>query len=192
MGKNILQTTEISKIFASKVIKKGDICIDCTCGNGNDTLFLYECTGPSGKVIGFDIQEIAVENTKKLLLNKDYSSKFIFLDTHENIANYADVNSISCIMYNLGYLPKADHKVQTNANSTIKSLCNAIKLLKKGGIISICAYEGKDTDKSEKESVLEFTKKLGKDFSVVVINQHNKDENSNPPVNIIIQKIAFR
>ena len=58
------------------------VCIDGTCGNGNDTLFLAERTQ---KVYGFDIQSQAIENTKTddiidifLLTVNPLSFKFIY------------------------------------------------------------------------------------------------------------------
>ena len=42
----------------------GDIAIDATLGNGNDSLFLVEQVNPSGLVFGFDIQEKAIESSK--------------------------------------------------------------------------------------------------------------------------------
>jgi len=32
----------------------GDTAVDGTVGNGHDTLFLAECVGPTGRVVGFD------------------------------------------------------------------------------------------------------------------------------------------
>ena len=49
-------------------MKEGDLCIDATAGNGNDTLFLCELVGECGRVLAFDIQKEAVENTKKRIL----------------------------------------------------------------------------------------------------------------------------
>ncbi len=48
-------------------IKPGDRVLDLTVGNGYDTLFLANCVGENGKVIGIDIQKIALINTKELL-----------------------------------------------------------------------------------------------------------------------------
>ncbi len=40
--------------------------IDATCGNGFDTLFLCRTAGENGHVKAFDIQEQAIERTRKL------------------------------------------------------------------------------------------------------------------------------
>ena len=46
---------------------EGDICIDATAGNGHDTLLLAELVGASGSIIAFDIQEQAVQETKRCM-----------------------------------------------------------------------------------------------------------------------------
>ena len=52
------------KKICSENITKNDFVVDMTVGNGNDTLFLSNI---SKKVFGFDIQGVAIENTKTLL-----------------------------------------------------------------------------------------------------------------------------
>ena len=51
-------------------IHAGDFVIDATAGNGKDTEFLCGLVGREGKVLAFDIQEQAVENTKKRLTER--------------------------------------------------------------------------------------------------------------------------
>jgi predicted methyltransferase len=53
--------------IVEKYVKNGDIVIDATAGNGNDTLALLNLVGDNGKVYAFDIQEEAIEKTKHLL-----------------------------------------------------------------------------------------------------------------------------
>ena len=56
-----------SHSLMKKAATTGDFVIDATVGNGNDTLFLAQLVGESGKVFGFDIQEEAIERTKARL-----------------------------------------------------------------------------------------------------------------------------
>ena len=56
----------IHKIIRERV-QPGDLCIDATAGRGNDALFLAELVGETGHVTAFDIQQDAVDSTKKLL-----------------------------------------------------------------------------------------------------------------------------
>lgn len=52
-----------SKTLIKQHITPESIVVDATCGNGNDTLFLAEQV-PEGHVYGFDIQDLALENTR--------------------------------------------------------------------------------------------------------------------------------
>lgn len=58
-----------------KVVRPGDYVIDATCGNGHDTLLLAELVGINGHVLGFDIQQMAVDATKARLENAGVSSQ---------------------------------------------------------------------------------------------------------------------
>ena len=52
------------------MILPGDIAIDATCGNGNDTLALAKLVfadGGQGLIYAFDLQQIALKNTSALL-----------------------------------------------------------------------------------------------------------------------------
>lgn len=46
-----------------KVVRSGDYVVDATCGNGHDTLLLAELVGVNGHVLGFDIQQLAIDAT---------------------------------------------------------------------------------------------------------------------------------
>ena len=71
-------------------VKEGDLCIDATAGNGNDTLFLCELVGECGRVLAFDIQKEAVENTKKRILEHQMEKRAdVFLESHAKMQKYA-------------------------------------------------------------------------------------------------------
>ena len=55
--------TELAHLLLSDIIRKGDTVVDATCGNGHDTIFLAALTGEEGKVIAYDIQEAAIQET---------------------------------------------------------------------------------------------------------------------------------
>ena len=61
------QITQWCAHFISEHVKEGDLCIDATMGNGNDTLLLFRLCGEKGHVLAFDIQEIALANTRERL-----------------------------------------------------------------------------------------------------------------------------
>ena len=112
------------------------ICVDGTCGNGNDTLFLAERTQ---KVYGFDIQMQAIENTKKRCAHLNNIE--LFQMSH---ADMKDVVSepVDCVIFNFGYLPKADPTIITQPDSSLKAVQAAWNLLRKDGVLVLCCYVG--------------------------------------------------
>lgn len=74
-----------------------NIAIDFTMGNGNDTLTLSRL---AKKVYSFDIQDKALENTKKLL--NDIDNVELILDSHDNFDKYVqnfDVGILILVIY---------------------------------------------------------------------------------------------
>ena len=58
---------ELHKHFILQHLKSGEVAVDFTMGNGNDTLFLSKAVGDEGRVYAFDIQEEALESTRRHL-----------------------------------------------------------------------------------------------------------------------------
>lgn len=171
-----------------ETIKEGDVVVDATSGNGNDTLFLSKLVGNSGKVFAFDIQRQAIETTKDLLTNNNCSNVQLIHDSHEKINTYIQAeHQIAGAIFNLGYLPRSDKKIITQSDSTIRAIDSLAQRLKKQAIIAIVVYYGHDGGNEEKDAVIDFTSKLDqKQFSVLTyqfINQKN-----NPPFVIAVQK----
>ena len=81
------QITEFCHSMVRPHIQKGDFCIDATAGNGYDTEFLCRAVSQEGFVLGVDIQEAAIENTRKRLQEKcpDHSYALVRA-SHEDLA----------------------------------------------------------------------------------------------------------
>lgn len=178
---------DISKKLLNLKIEQGMTAVDCTIGNGHDTLYLKKRVGLEGKVYGFDIQEVALENTKKKLQSNDlFENVKLFLVGHEKIDQYV-TEGVDIILYNLGYLPRADKSITTRWDTTIKSIEKALALLNKGGVIAITTYPGHVEGEEELVQLNRFFKKLRqKEYNVLkmnFINQANK-----PPVQFMIEK----
>lgn len=174
--------------FLRNRINKGDLCIDATAGNGYDTKYLCEQVGEIGRVISIDIQKKAIENTEKLLFNSGLDNvSTVVLDSHENINMYAKENTVSVIMFNLGYLPGGDHKLATKSNSTIIAIEKSLKLLKSGGVLSVCIYSGGDSGFQERDDVLNYLSQLdSKKYNVIKSDFFNKP--NNPPIPVFVLK----
>ncbi len=145
----------------SYCLKPGDYAVDATVGNGHDTLFLAKTLAPHGKVFGFDIQPIALENARKRLANENLSNIIYFFNQgHEhmieaikNIDPTYIQNRIQSIIFNLGYLPGTDKQITTQASTTLEALNKSLEILFPSGILSIMVYPGHAAGKIEKEKI---------------------------------------
>ena len=186
-AKYITKVTDINKVILEDILKEGDIVVDATVGNGHDTKYLAQKVGESGFVYGFDVQQVAIDSSTKLLEKNNLLSRTkLILDGHENIDNYID-KELSCVLFNLGYLPRADHSVITKPNTTIQAIEKSLKLLKPHGIISIALYTGHEGGLEEKNLVYDYIMNLDQTYFNVLrcdfMNQKN-----NPPQLLLIEK----
>ncbi len=178
----------ISHDIVKRVIGKGDVVIDATAGNGNDTLFLAEIVGVEGHVYSFDVQNKALQNTYAKLKDKNLLDGVTLIqDGHQKMDQYVKCD-IKAVMFNLGYLPGGDHNVHTKAHTTIDAIQKSLDLIVRNGIVMIVIYYGGDSGFDEKETVMNFLKEIDcKKYSVLVhtfINQINC-----PPIAVCIEKI---
>lgn len=152
--------------FWSSLIHSGDVVVDATCGNGYDTLILAKLalTKDTGWLYGFDIQEKAIQETKKRLQNElsDEILPRITLtnSSHESFSEDISPHSVKLIVYNLGYLPGGNKEFTTQSESTIISLEKGLGFLKSGGAISVTCYPGHNEGEREETAVLAFAASL--------------------------------
>lgn len=190
--KNIfINAMEISKKICSLKLTDGDIAVDCTMGNGNDTAYLCGLVGEKGKVYAFDIQEDALLNTEKKLKELNYISRAeLIFDGHENADKYIK-EKVKLVIFNLGYLPKGNHEITTKKDTTIEAVKKCIELLEPNGIILLVIYSGHENGKAEKEGLEGFAAELNqKQYNVVKIcftNQINC-----PPELLCIEKRCIK
>ena len=184
----ITMTDWIHRVL-DEYIKEGDCCIDATMGNGNDTALLSRLAGEKGHVIAFDIQKQALEHTAERLLKDGCPENYqLFLDTHENMMNYAKPDTVSCITFNLGYLPGGDHSIATKADSSRKAVETGLRLLKKGGLMTLCIYSGGDTGFQERDAMLDFIRQLDPHKYLVIQSEYVNRPND-PPIPVLIIKL---
>ncbi len=175
--------------FLENHVQPGDICIDATMGNGNDTALLSKLAGENGRVIAFDIQQMALDNTAEKLQKEECPENYkLVLASHETMGEYAEENTVSCITFNLGYLPGGDHTKATRGESSIKAIKTGLFLLKKKGLMTVCIYSGGDSGFEEKEAVLSYIKALDAKKYLVIISEYVNRPN-NPPIPVLIIKM---
>lgn len=186
-AKYINKMTEVNKIFLEKIIEKGNVVIDATMGNGYDTVYLGNLVGETGKVYAFDVQEEALTSTRKKVIRDNMEDRIeLILDGHENLDKYVK-EEVSCVVFNLGYLPRAKHVVITKADTTLQAIKKSLELLKPNGIISIAAYIGHEGGLDEKNYVCEYLNNLDqKQYNVLHMEFTNQI--NNPPQLILVEK----
>lgn len=186
-AKYINKITEVNKIFLEKIIEKGHVVIDATMGNGYDTVYLGNLVGETGKVYAFDVQEEALTSTRKKVVRDNMEDRIeLILDGHENLDKYVK-EEVSCVVFNLGYLPRAKHMVITKPDTTLEAIKKSLELLKPNGIISIAAYIGHEGGLDEKNYICEYLDNLDqKQYNVLHMEFTNQI--NNPPQLILVEK----
>jgi ubiquinone/menaquinone biosynthesis C-methylase UbiE len=143
--------TALAQEILRPLIRKGDLVIDATAGNGHDTVFLAECAGPDGRVLAFDVQEAALVSARSTVGDAGWV-KF-FHESHAKMDRHADAGSVAVIMFNLGYLPGENHELTTESGETLAALEISARLLKPGGVLSVICYPGHPAGAAEAVAV---------------------------------------
>ncbi len=202
----IVKTTSLAMHIVSDYIRPGDTVVDCTMGNGYDTLSLAAaagCTDNSalrGRVYAFDIQQQAVDATKAYLLKNgitDPQANGIYLirDSHAEMERYLPDPSeteISAFVFNLGFLPGKDKSVMTTAETSLPAVKKAIRMVRQNGIVSVMAYTGHKEGEEEYAVISEFLKTLpSKKYHVAYVNMINQKKTA-PSLFLITPKVRER
>lgn len=175
--------------FIQNHISPGDLCIDATMGNGNDTALLARLTGPSGHVIAFDIQEQAVSSTRTHLEKLGLLSICrLVLASHDTMSEYAQPGTVSCITFNLGYLPGGNHHTCTHVSSTLRAIQAGLELLMPGGLMTLCIYRGHKEGSEEAEALLSFLRGLDCRRYLVILSDYLNRPNL-PPLPVLIIRL---
>lgn len=185
---NISRITEVAHYLITARIQLGDRCIDATAGNGYDTKFLCDLVGIEGLVYAFDIQDQAIENTKKRIGNCPQAQ--VIQESHSELKEQIpeqDHGAISCVMFNLGYLPGANQQITTETESSLSAFEQALELLKPGGVLSAVLYRGHPEGMDEADAVSQWAKGLqADDFTVLQYEHQNRGDET--PYLLLIQK----
>ena len=154
---NMVDLLELQKRFILAHLRSGDVAVDCTMGNGNDTAFLSESVGPEGKVYAFDIQEAALDSTRAHLQALGCPENYTLIHaSHHRILEFVK-EAPKAVMFNLGYLPGSGKKqVTTMRETTMEAVRGAIELLAHDGILLVAIYPGHEEGRLEGEMLGEY------------------------------------
>ncbi|MDL2290549.1 class I SAM-dependent methyltransferase [Desulfovibrio sp. OttesenSCG-928-F20] len=143
--------------------------VDCTCGNGQDSLFLLRALslleeGEQCRVLALDVQQAALDSAALRLKRACVAGASLVCDSHENLekalACHAPGRSLGLALYNLGFLPGGDRQIITRPASTLASLEAAARLLLPGGLVWVHAYAGHQGGAEERAVVEEWFRAL--------------------------------
>ena len=147
----------LHKYFIMEHLSEGDVAVDFTMGNGNDTLFLSKAVGESGKVYAFDIQQEALDSTKAHLeANGAPKNYTLICASHHRVKEFVK-EPIKAGMFNLGYLPRRGKKaVTTMRETTMPAVEAALELLAPDGVLIVAIYPGHEEGALEGEMLKEY------------------------------------
>ncbi|WP_102345223.1 class I SAM-dependent methyltransferase [Bacillus sp. Marseille-P3661] len=175
----------------ANAVHDGDIAIDATIGNGNDTALLAELVGEQGKVYGFDIQEKALENTYTLLKEKQLDNRAtLFHESHDQIEILIpkdETKKVKAAIFNLGYLPGGDKNIVTTPSRTINAIRQLLSIMPYGGIIILVVYHGHPEGMYERDALLEFVATI-EQKQANVLKYEFLNQKNHPPFIIAIEK----
>ena len=154
---HMVDLLELQKRFILAHLRPGDVAVDCTMGNGNDTAFLSESVGETGRVYAFDIQEAAIESTRTHLATLGCPENYTLIHaSHHRILEFVK-ESPKAVMFNLGYLPGSGKKqVTTLRETTMEAVRGALSILASDGILLVAVYPGHEEGRLEGEMLGEY------------------------------------
>ncbi len=177
--------------FLAEVIEPGQLVVDLTAGNGHDTLMLQQLVGPTGQVIAFDIQSVALQNTQQRLAESGVASRR-WQAGQAPIPSAAGVDLVAAghqdlqgflptapqgIIANLGYFPSGDRQIVTQPETTLRALQQSCKLLAPGGRLAVVVYTGHQGGQEEGAAVDGFFSDLNRDdFQTLQLKVTNRPE----------------
>lgn len=177
---------EVAHRFVRSCLGEGDFCVDATLGNGQDTVLLANQVGETGRVLGFDVQLQAINNTRSRLVTSGLDDRVDLLHQgHEELGQVLHSKgwkALNLIMFNLGYLPGSDKSTVTQAGSTLTALDAAIEWLAENGAISIVAYRGHPGGVEEYNAVLNWMAKVPSDSFFTFCYERSSLSRKNNPV----------
>lgn len=185
----IRKVLDFPKQILRESIQPGEVAIDATVGNGHDTVFLAQCVGGQGRVLGFDIQEAALRSTRRRLADEALMDRVsLFHESHAQMGrrvSEAAHGRAAAVM--LGYLPGGDQRIVTRPETTCEALAAAWSLLRPAGHLSIVLYDGHPGGPEEAAAVDAWAAGLPQEQARVLsyqfVNQRNR-----PPRLVLVER----
>ncbi|MDA3903978.1 MAG: methyltransferase domain-containing protein [Desulfuromusa sp.] len=187
----LIRVVEWGQELLSEVIQPGDLVVDLTAGNGQDTLALFQLVGKMGQVVALDVQPQALLATRDRMVAGGAKVRLQQQDIQPlqcepgidlleiNHAEFAWIIPAAPqgIISNLGFLPGGDREFVTRPESTVLALEQSCSLLVAGGRLVVVVYPGHPGGAEEGAAVTHFFTELPSvDFQVLQMKVSNRPE----------------
>lgn len=176
----------LSDFYFQNLNLSPSLIVDMTLGNGRDSKRLLD-NFPKAKLIGFDIQEEAIENSRRLLDGMDQDFQLLCL-CHSNVRKVLDGQLADLIVFNFGYLPGGDKDITTKKESSLFAVRESLDCLSQGGLMSLTFYPGHLEGEREYKVIMEYLQgRDQKSYRILkssYVNQKNK-----PPVLVLVERL---
>lgn len=152
---------ELARLLVARTLTAGDFAIDATVGNGHDTLWLAQQVGSTGRVLGLDVQAVALVAAQRRLIEAGVADRVMLARArHEELDRFLSRDNPLArprvVMFNLGYLPGGNHLIMTQPETTIAAIEAAVAHVMPGGLVSVVLYPGHPRGREESEQVLDW------------------------------------
>lgn len=181
-----------ARFWAAEIIEKalydGAVAVDATLGNGHDACRLCLLVGEHGRVFGFDVQREAVERSARRLAEAGFEQRAqLICDGHQNMRSYIPDGTADAVMFNLGWLPGAEHQVTTLADTTLEAVNAALQLLKEEGVMTVCIYPGHAEGARERDALIGWAKGLDEKYYDAMLRCY-LNQSADPPLMLAVKK----
>lgn len=170
MKRVLTRVVQWSQDLLAEVVQPGDLVVDLTAGNGQDTLALFQLVGKTGQVVGFDIQDQALLATRERMVAAGAQVRLqqrdiqpLHRESGIDLLQMSHADFVRMmpaapkgIIANLGYLPGGDQELVTQPETTVLALEQACSLLAQGGRMAVVIYPGHPGGTEEGDAVSEF------------------------------------
>lgn len=190
-----MSVLSFAQALVKERVQQGETVIDATVGGGVDTLFLLRVVGVKGRVYGFDVQQAALDAAQRRIASEPAvqshaGSLVLTLRSHDEMEAVIPPTShgmIGAVMFNLGYLPGAEQTIITRAVTTLPALDAALRLLRRGGVVTVVVYPGHEGGGSEAAAVEQWAQALPQ-AAYQVLTYRFSNRSSTAPYLIAIEK----
>lgn len=151
----IKSALEFSHELLSETVNTGDTVVDCTMGNGHDTLFLTDLVGKKkglSMALTSKGRRLKIPSAPQIQSRPNKKNVYLYNISHAKVDEILPYETmISGAIFNLGYLPGGDKTIVTYPETTIAAIKGCLNHLCHNGVVVVVAYYGHPGGEREKK-----------------------------------------